>query len=114
MDIQALFNHFSSTMSALEQEFPAVKFLYATNSLATTDSADNVARERYNQLIRQRYGNTGRSFDIALAEPTTPSGSRTSAIYNGSNYYTLYTAYSSDGGHLSVSDRHAVARYLQR
>jgi hypothetical protein len=46
-----------------------------------------MARERYNTLVRERYGASGRLFDIARVESTTPSAERTTGEYEGRSYY---------------------------
>lgn len=111
-DVQSLFTQYRSTMSALERDYPGVKFLHVTNPLTTTDNAANAARERFNQLMRQEYGSTGRLFDLAKVESTAPNGSRVSGTYNGATYYALYSGYSSDGGHLNTAGRQAAAKEL--
>jgi hypothetical protein len=111
-DVQTLFNQYRATMDGLVASYPNVKFLYVTNPLTTTDNAGNYARERFNQLLRQAYGSTGRVFDLAKVESTQPNGARVSGTYNGGTYYALYSGYSSDGGHLNTAGRDAAAKEL--
>jgi lysophospholipase L1-like esterase len=99
-------------MDTLTAQYPNVKFIYVTNPLTTSDAAANYARERYNQLVRSTYGSTGRVFDIAAVESTQPNGSRVSGTYGGNTFYSLYSEYSSDGGHLNSAGRSAAAKEL--
>ncbi len=129
-DVEALFSQYQKTMAALEQDFPDVTFLYITTPLTTEASgwkasvkgllgrpdpvaADNVVRERYNQLVRDTYGHTGRLFDLAAIESTAPDGSRVSGEYQGSTYYALAPEYAADPGHLNATGSQvAAAKFL--
>lgn len=116
-DVEALFGAYSSTMEALERDYPEVTFLYTTVPLtvpepglkgalkAVLGRTDNPARERYNALVRERYSATGRLFDIAAVEATAPDGKRSAALYPG---------YASDGAHLNASGSGLVAAELLR
>ena len=63
--------------------------------------ADNVARERLNQLIRQEYGRD-HLFDLAArrvhgaGRHVGPAGT-----HEGQPYFRLYDGYASDNGHLN-------------
>ncbi len=116
-DVDALFAAYTSTMEALERDYPEVTFLYTTVPLTVPEPGlkgavkamlgrtDNPARERYNALVRARYSDTGRLFDVAAVESTTPDGTRSSALYPG---------YASDGAHLNESGSGFVAAELLR
>ncbi len=86
-DVDAVFAAYSALMDELERKHPSVRFLYTTVPLSTDRGwksivkswigrddqmgpADNIARERYNELVRARYGASGRLFDIAAVEAT--------------------------------------------
>lgn len=111
-DVDTLFASYRSTMAVLEEEFPRVAFVYATAPLTTETGAkqsvknmlgrvsDNVARERYNALVRAAYGDSGRLFDIAAVESTEPDGTRVSRSVDGAVHFALYDGYASDEGHL--------------
>lgn len=129
-DVGALFNAYAAAMDRLEAEHPKIAFVYTTVPL-TTDRTwkstlkswlgrddemapdDNIAREHYNRLIRERYADTGRLFDIAavesglLDEPSVRTkGDRA--------YYVLNRALSIDAGHLNdVGSRAAAAKFIQ-
>lgn len=129
-DVQAVFDEYSATMTRLESEHPGVSFVYTTVPLTTDRGwkqvvkswigradrmgpSDNLARERYNALIRERYGDSGRLFDIAAVESTmnTTPMSRTQ---DGQTFYVLHPGLASDPGHLNEIGSRAAASELIR
>ncbi len=123
-DVTALFRTYRATMAALQREFPHVTFMYVTTPLTTEPgllsrvksrltgsggaAADNAARQRLNELIRQQYAG-GRLFDLAAIESTAPDGTRVAGTYDGQRYYALYPGYASDEGHLNSKGARVVA-----
>lgn len=116
-DVHALFEQYHQALATLERDYPDVTFLHATAPVTTespalkraikralgrpdTYSADNVARERYNSLVRQTYGQPGRLFDIAAIESTSPAGMRVFGRGNAS--FALAPAFAADAGHLNA------------
>ncbi len=97
-DVASLFASYRSMLDALQRDFPDVTFLHSTTPLTTGASADNVAREKLNDLIRGSY--SGRLFDLAAVESTKPDGSKASGLYDG---------YASDTGHLNAAGSAAAA-----
>lgn len=93
-DVDAVFAAYRSTLDALERDFPDVRFIHTTVPLTAAPSGikqhlkvavrgdDNAARERYNALVRQAYGDDD-LFDIAAAEGTTADGVRTASLATG-------------------------------
>lgn len=129
-DVQRVFDAYSALMERLEADHPKVRFIYTTVPLSTDWSwkqvvkswigrddqmgpADNVSREQYNQLVRQRYGDTGRLFDIAAIESTLEDGP-TLRTLNGRNYYVLHGGLASDPGHLNDLGSRVAATELIR
>ena len=129
-DVQALFDAYVSAMRELETRHPSVRLLYATVPL-TTDRGwkstvkswigqddqmgpeDNIARQSYNELIRSRFGGTGRLFDVAAVEATMPA-SPTQRQLNGRTYYVLSEALAADAGHLNeLGSRLAAAEFVR-
>ena len=128
-DAEALFNAYSRTMDRLEAEHPDITFLYTTAPLMSDPPrtakallktlvgrgenwpADNVVRERYNQLVRDKYAASGRLFDIAAVESTmkTDPLERSSG---GQQYYVLHRDLTADGGHLNAAGAQRVAAEL--
>lgn len=124
-DVQAVFDAYVSMMAEVEAAHPDVRFLYTTAPLTADRSwrskvkavlgrddhmgpADNVARERYNALIREKYAATGRLVDIAAAE----SAGTEERSQDGNVYYVLNTTLTVDRGHLNEAGSEAVAAEL--
>jgi hypothetical protein len=123
-DVTAVFGSYRATMAALAREFPDVTFIHATVPLTTqpgllstvkslltgggAGAADNAARERLNALIRHDYAGD-HLFDLAAIESTAPSGSRVTGTGDGQRYYTLYSGYAADSGHLNDEGAQVVA-----
>ncbi len=129
-DVRAVFDAYTATMDALEARHPDITFLYTTVPLTTDRSwkaklkalvgagdqlgpADNVARREYNTLIRERYAESGRLFDIAAVETTADDGPL-SRMHDGAEYFVLNAALSSDAGHLNELGGKAAASALIR
>jgi hypothetical protein len=73
-----------------------------------SSAADNVARERLNELLRREYAGNN-LFDVASVESTEPDGSRATGEYEGRQYYRLYDGYAADNGHLNGVGSQAAA-----
>lgn len=93
-DVDAVFAAYRTTLDGLERDFPDVRFLHTTVPLTAAPSGikqhlkvvvrgdDNAARERYNALVRDAYGDDD-LFDIAAAEGTAADGVRTASLATG-------------------------------
>lgn len=129
-DVNALFAEYQKTMEGLKRDYPKVDFLYVTTPLTTEPSLkarvkallgrpysgpqDNAAREQFNALVRQAYGDTGKVFDIAAVESTSPDGMRVAGSTDGEPYYALFTGFASDEGHLNPTGSASAADELVR
>jgi hypothetical protein len=130
MDVDALFARYRDTMGASARDFPNVTFIHVTVPLNTDAlewaKAGNVARERFNALIRGEYAGH-HLFDIAAIESTKPDGTRVSGSYDNQGYFALYDRYASDvrgppqrgwcqdrGDSLSRRDRAGIAECRHR
>ncbi|MHB1010524.1 MAG: hypothetical protein ACYC1E_15120 [Propionibacteriaceae bacterium] len=114
-DVDALFAAYASMLADLERRHPAVRFLAATVPLTTdrTDPADNVARERYNELVRARFAASGDLYDIAAVEATlaqSPMERRSGST----PYHVLNKALAADSGHLNDLGARLAAAELIR
>ncbi|MFE6508540.1 hypothetical protein ACFVDI_25450 [Nocardioides sp. NPDC057767] len=126
-DVQAVFDAYVSTMAAVEAAHPDVRLLYTTAPLTADRNwkskvkavlgrddqmgpADNIARERYNAMIREEYGATGRLVDIAATEA---EGTRERS-QDGTTYHVLNENLTFDRGHLNEAGSEAVAAELLR
>lgn len=129
-DVDVLFAQYRDTMAALERDYPDVTFLHLTAPLTTESGwkaqikrllgrsdatrAGNVARQQYNDLIRQEYGDTGRLFDLAALESTAPDGTRVTGTYEDATYFALAPEYAADWGHLNaLGSSRAAAELLE-
>ena len=131
-DVDAVFGQYRDSLATLEQDFPDVAFLHLTSPLTReadletrvkagikkvvgredASAANNVARERFNALMRREYS-TDRLFDIAALESTTPDGATVSGTYGDERYLALYAGYSSDAtGHLNEAGSQIAAAGL--
>lgn len=128
-DIDAVFDAYTTTLSTLQRDFPDVSFVAATVPLSTQRShkenlkellgrgnrygaEHNVARERFNALLRAEYTSPGALFDVAAIESTAPDGTRVAAVHRGSPYYSLAQEYAKDPGHLNDAGGAAAAEGL--
>lgn len=115
-DPQRLFDAYVETMDRLEADYPDVRFIHMTAPLTTgpygikdhikllVGRNDNAPRQRYNELIRARYGGDD-LFDIAEVESTTPGGESKRELHGG---------YSNDGAHLNDTGAALVAAEFVR
>ena len=101
-DVGSLFDDYKATLEKLEKDFPQVRFIHVTVSMTRWDAENNAAIERFNQLLRNEYGQSGRLFDLALTLSTCRNGERERLeTETGRPYFQLCEEYTSDGGHLS-------------
>jgi len=125
-NVNELFDQYSARMAVLKEKYPGTLFLHTTVPLTTVQSGlkanikkligkpiggfrDNIARNKYNDLLRNKYLNKEPIFDLALIESTLPDGTRSKFEVDGTTYYSLAAEYASDGRHLNVSGRKQVA-----
>lgn len=100
VDVDQLFQEYRRIISGLERDYPKVTFIYATAALKADTPADNVARSRFNGLVRAEYAKSGRLWDLAAIESTTPDGEQVGGMFEGQTYEALYPGFTRDGGHL--------------
>lgn len=127
-DVDEVFGAYRTTFDALARDFPEVRFIPVTSPLTTEPAlrtrvkgmlggnnpapADNVARQRFNDLLRSAFGD--RVFDLATYESTAPDGSRVTGTAQGQEYFALYDAYAVDEGHLDHLTSDVMAARLLR
>ncbi|MDH2414810.1 hypothetical protein [Nocardioides sp. CER19] len=129
-DVRAVFDAYTSTMADLAARHPDVRFLYTTAPLTADRNVkakikavlgrddgmgpdDNRARQRYNELIREEYGMSGRLFDIAAVESTMQATPTRRGDGDGT-YYVLNDNLRSDRGHLNEQGAEAAAAEFVR
>lgn len=128
-DGEKVFNLYMDEMRKLEDELPDTTLAYLTMPLMTPGRSlkdvakrilgrptsrreGNIERNRFNELLREAKGDSGRLFDIAAIEATRPDGIRETIRIEGEAYDVMYRGYTSDGGHLNDVGKALVAREL--
>lgn len=122
---QALFSRYLDGMGAIEKAHPQLRVLNSTMPLvaeppgrktrlkrllgmSVETDAENVRRNEYNRLVRERY--TGSSLlDIARAEATDVDGRPVVFEHSGQPMEMLVPAFTTDGGHLNDAGQERVA-----
>ena len=130
MDIYKVFADYKSTMLLLKNKYPKTTFVHFTVPLVTTKATwktwikklikkefiweydHNVARNKYNELVRKEYDGNEPVFDLAKIESAYSDGKRSSFTRTGKTYFSLAPNYSHDGGHLNEVGRKIVAEQL--
>ena len=128
-DVHKVFTHYMKTMARLKKACPKTTFIHVTVPLRIVQKgpkvwikkiisrsiggyADNVKRNKYNDLLRQEYQGKEPIFDLAKIESTFPDGSRSFFKKDGKTCHSLIPAYTDDGGHLNDKGRRIVAEQL--
>jgi hypothetical protein len=128
-DVPALFERYRTAMARLAAAHPGVVFVHVTTPLVTVPggaaatvkrllgrvpgrAADDLARERFNELMRKEYAGREPVFDLAAVESTRPDGTREVLDVGGERAYALVPAYASDGSHLNETGRRRAAEEL--
>jgi hypothetical protein len=127
--IDELFAEYRKTMAELKAAYPQTTFVHVTVPLTVTQAGvkalvksaigrpvfglqENVARNRYNELIRREYKGREPMFDLASWESTGPDGSEQKYNAEDAAYNELNHLYNSDGGHLNSHGRQWVAGHF--
>lgn len=128
--VEAVLDHYVSTLAALESRYPSAVFIPVTAPLqaasprwksALKDLMNrrepsreaNLKRCRFNDLLRQRY--RGKPiFDLAAVESTGPRGERATFTLAGQTGFSLLRVYTADGGHLNERGSRIAGRELLR
>ena len=134
-DIAALFNQYVATMDSLEGAHPDITFVYTTVPVTTENSwkqmdagavtgllgatqpmwQSNIARERYNALVRQRYASSGKLFDIAALQARIKGNKVAAKQHEGDSFYVMYPGLASnDGRRLNATGSSRLATELAR
>lgn len=135
-DIHKIFQAYKKKIAETEALFPQTTFLHCTVPLmrrenifssdwlknrvkgflgkrrGPTDISHNIARNRFNAMMRNEYGETERLFDLARFEATYPDGSREIVTSGKEMYECLVPEYTDDGGHLNEKGSMFVAEQL--
>ena len=112
IDPTANTNVYIETMNNLSGAYPLTKIVWMTIPITTsTGGGDQDARNDFNKFIRSYCaGNDINLLDIADIEAHDTNNVEYTYIYNGHTNQTMWSAYSSDGGHLNTLGRQRVAK----
>lgn len=129
-DVKKLFEDYKNRMAQLKEKYNNITFVHFTVPLTTTNATwktwikklvrkkdiweydHNVARNEFNQLLRNEYNGKESVFDLAKIESTFSNGRRSSFRRNGKIHYALVPEYSDDGSHLNKIGRKKAAEQL--
>lgn len=131
-DVYKLYRNYEDTMESIEHANPDITFLYTTAPVASANSwraverslvtglgnadqpvwQDNIARERFNALIRERYSGSGRLFDIAALQAYVDSRKVTAKQHEEKWYYVMNPGLSLDGKKLNQRGSIRLAQNL--
>lgn len=128
-DVEKVFAEYKSTLARLRNTFPSVKFVHVTSPLTVVQSGPkafvkrmlgrrlggveaNIARNRFNELMRKEYAGREPLFDLAAVESTRPDGRAVSFEDGGTSYPALAHEYASDGKHLNAMGARWAAAHL--
>lgn len=130
-DVEGVFAEYKGTLARLRQAYPRVRFVHVTSPLTVVQSGPkavvkkllgkklggaeaNLARERFNALMRQEYGGKEPLFDLAAVESRLPDGSLVTFEDGGRSHPALASEYASDGKHLNALGARWAAVHLLR
>ncbi len=127
-DVENVFNIYTSTLDSLSHKYPNITFAHATVPLRALQGGlkgmikkligksigveDNIARNKFNALLKSRYHNKSLIFDIAQFESTKPDGEREFIKTGNDTCFTLAKEYTYDGGHLNAIGEDYMAKKL--
>ena len=113
---------YSAALDRLSQQFPNTTFVAVTAPLTSLQTgpkawikrllgrepggyAENARRQEFNDLLRARYGQKGRLFDLAKIE----AESAVNYQHQGRPFEALNPKFTYDGGHLNAEGKRRVA-----
>ncbi len=115
IDQEADWKVYRDSMLTLESQYLGTRFVYWTMPITTSSASDALLRSKFNQNIRGWIeSQRGKIlYDIADIEAWSPEGQQQVFSSQGQVCQQLYSAYSSDGGHLSEkgAQRAAIGLY---
>jgi len=126
-NVREIFDYYVTTVEEVKKEFPKLKIVHVTvplyvhptgvkgfiKNILRPDMA-NVNRNRFNELLKNRYSGTDPIYDLARVEYETGPGETARFTHDGKVYHSLAEAYTDDGGHLNETGRFLTAKELIR
>jgi hypothetical protein len=128
-DVPQVFAYYRQAMARLRERFPKTVLVHVTTPLMVVQSgpkaiikkwlgrmpdhyADNIARERYNDLLRREFGGREPVFDLAALEASAAGHAPAPVRFREQPVYALLPESSTDGGHLNDAAQRRVATAL--
>jgi hypothetical protein len=124
-EVMRVFDHYNLMIQQLRSKMPALQIIHITSPLYAHSytlkstirnffrgDKDNMKRHTYNRMLREKYAASEPVFDLAEIESVTPEGFREGFVWQEEWYPSLYSGYTSDGGHLNAVGRKLVAHKL--
>jgi hypothetical protein len=127
-NIYEVFKYYNATIDSIQKKYHDLTVIHFTVPLKSKpswinkikdmikgrknyDTHDNLARNKYNELLFSKYSKKD-IFDLAAAESTYPDGNRESIVFEGKRCYFLISDYTDDGGHLNDKGKQVIAEKL--
>ncbi|MBN1972125.1 MAG: hypothetical protein JW787_00690 [Sedimentisphaerales bacterium] len=131
-DVKEIFNYYCEVIDNLKSQFPVINVVHVTVPLCglpfkikgivkqcikrligySSILRDNIVREQYNELLREKYSGKEPLFDLALYESLGPDGMQHYGFWKGQEFPVLVKSYTDDGGHLNKTGRRYVSEQL--
>lgn len=130
-DVQNIFRDYRGRIAALKAKYPNVQFIHFTMPIRSApigkkpdlkrflgieiqEDQDNIARARFNDLIRAEYEGKEPVFDIAKLESLALESNETHKLKSGNHEYEVMAPSNTyDGGHLSDdAKRHIGEQFI--
>jgi hypothetical protein len=125
-DATEIFAYYKQGVDRVRSKFPNLKVAHVTVPLMAVQGgpkaaikkllgrapdyyAENIVRERFNDLIRQTYKGREPIFDLAFLEASKPGQPREALSFGDSTVYALLPEYTTDGGHLNSAAQRRIA-----
>ncbi len=109
-NVDSVFKYYVQTISYLKEKYPKVIFIHFTIPLSVVTSKansrvelNNVKRNDFNKLLKEKFKQDDLIFDLARYESTDTAGNE---------YHSLLPEYSYDGGHLNKMGRVIIAKHF--
>lgn len=128
-DIPGVFAAYQAAVAKIKAQFPRLTLVHVTAPLSVIQGGpkglvksligkkrwgvdENIARNRFNQLMRDAYQGREPLFDLAAAESLRSDGTNATFTEQGRTYAMLAPELASDGEHLNDAGGRWVAAHL--
>ncbi len=132
INVNDVINEYVNTINQIKKKYPKLKIIHFTCPLKTHSikgrtilskfkrlakrlllgDIDNVRRNEYNSLLREKYSAENSIFDLAKFESINEDGIESTFSYKGKKYSSMQTFISNDGGHLNKQGQILIAKKL--